>query len=197
MTVVHWVDCISVFLCTGHKVWIFIIFYHYRVVLESLAVSMATAHNCSSFVFVVRDSGLVWGDVLQQRACAVDICTDDWWSQCRILLFLCRGMSDKPVNWNFVHVWFNLISITWGTTVYIDYRTGDQKSKKNFFLSLWCARHFKVSFRMQIWERSKYILHLLVFNIKLQNIIISQIYFNTFGGGLNLGGRCYNQVHFF
>ena len=40
-------------------------------------------------------------------------------------------------------------------------------------------------------------MHLLVFNIKLQNIIISQIYFNTFGGGLNLGGRCYNQVHFF
>ena len=34
-------------------------FYHCRVVLESLAVSVATAHNCSSFVFVVCDFGLV------------------------------------------------------------------------------------------------------------------------------------------
>ena len=33
--------------------------------------------------------------------------------------------------------------------------------------------------------------------IKFQNIIMSQIHFNTFEGGLNLGGRCYNQVHFF
>ena len=33
--------------------------------------------------------------------------------------------------------------------------------------------------------------------IKLQNIIRSQIHFNTFEGGLNLGGRCYNQVLFF
>ena len=40
-------------------------FCHCRVVLESLAVSMATTHNCSSFVFVVCDFGLVWGDILQ------------------------------------------------------------------------------------------------------------------------------------
>ena len=36
-----------------------------------------------------------------------------------------------------------------------DYRTGDQKSRKNFFSSFWCAQHFKVSFRIQIWGRSK------------------------------------------
>ena len=53
---------------------------HFRVVLACLVVSMVTALHSNSSVFVVCDSGVVRGDILQCSASVVNICTDD--TQC-------------------------------------------------------------------------------------------------------------------
>lgn len=67
--------------CTFHGSFTFFYFtHHFRVVLACLAVSMVTALHSNSSVFIVCDSGVVRGDILQCSASVVDICTDD--TQC-------------------------------------------------------------------------------------------------------------------
>lgn len=66
-----------------------------RMALEGLALSMVIAYHCGASAFVVCDSCLVRGDVLQCQACAVNLRTDDSWSKCWVLLFLRRGLCWK------------------------------------------------------------------------------------------------------
>ena len=67
--------------CTFHGSFTFFYFtHHFRVVLACLVVSMVTAVYSNSSVFIVCDSGVVRGDILQCSASVVDICTDD--TQC-------------------------------------------------------------------------------------------------------------------